>query len=191
MLTGINEMSGLLCDLSAAAASGRPLSVEKVAKNSDAIMRRTQRGVAVVKRFNRFAHSADEPEAVFEPAEHIENLTALCVRLAMIKNVQIEFQDSGDNIKLEGSPFRMQHAVFACVDAGLNALASGGRIAVTLKQDDTGAVVTVSMSPIADQAPVQNLKEEIMPLANVACAIVEFTMVADSATVALRFKSSM
>lgn len=188
VLTGINEMSGLLYDLSSVSSPDRPLASEKVVKNSDAIMRRTQRGVAVVKRFNRFAHSADEPESVFDPAEHIENLATLCERLAMIKNIRIEYQGPEDNIKLKGSPFRMQHAVFACVDAGLNALENGGCITVAVKRENAGAAIAVSMSPVADEGPIQILKDEIPALAAAAGAETLFSTQAAAAAVTLQFK---
>ena len=56
----IGDLSGLISDLLAAAEQGRPVDFAKIKEKNEKILNNAKRGETLIKRFNKFAHSADE-----------------------------------------------------------------------------------------------------------------------------------
>ncbi len=59
----VNENAGLLGDLALLMDKGRPLSPERLTTLAGNIRRQVQRADDIIRRLNRFAHSAHEPAA--------------------------------------------------------------------------------------------------------------------------------
>ena len=155
VLTSITEVAGLLEDLAAAASQGRALDPAKISKNIDTISRQTARGVSIIKTFNKFAHSTDEPVMSFDAGAMTENLCSLSRRLADIKNLKLEFVQPSSQIMMSSSPFSFQQAVFACISGALAGGERGGAISVSIEKDEPMVKVTVKIGPIAETAAVQ------------------------------------
>lgn len=74
----ISETAGLLGDLSDLAATGAPVPPDILKSGTESIMEEIQRGFAVIRQMNRFAHSVDTPCAAVD----LTNLLDLVVNLA-------------------------------------------------------------------------------------------------------------
>ena len=56
----INESAGLLEDFSLLAEKGRPIDPERLKLLAQSVLKQVQRADGLVKKMNRFAHSADD-----------------------------------------------------------------------------------------------------------------------------------
>jgi signal transduction histidine kinase len=139
----IDQTAGLLEDLLIGAQSGRAIEPERLARVAESIANQTNRGVKIIKRLNTFAHSADSPDLEFEPNELVRNLMALSQRFADMKRVELEVRYADSEIKLTGSPFRIQQAVFLPVRWLLSVAPAGERITVSVEQRGDGACLIV------------------------------------------------
>ena len=65
VLGTIDQISGLLEDMAASASNNQTVSIENLNSLSEKINRQTERGIALIKQLNTFAHSADHVTAEF------------------------------------------------------------------------------------------------------------------------------
>lgn len=191
VFTSINEISGLLADLCIAAERGRPLDMKKIATSSKSISDQVQRGITIVRRFNKFVHSADEPLTTFEPGEYVITLIELCRRLAMINNIQIKFVEPSTPIAFTGNPFNMQYAIFIYINAALTHLEKNGVIEISLQNTPNNMIIELDLKPIADMADLikqlpslDNLAEKICDEVNSSTCYRE-----DSAKITITYRN--
>ena len=85
----VNENAGLLGDLALLMEKGRPLSPERLVSLAGNIRRQVQRADDIIRRLNRFAHSAHEPAASTDLGEVLAFTVALADRLATMKGVAL------------------------------------------------------------------------------------------------------
>ena len=142
-VTVIAEVNGLLDDLVAAAEKGGALRADKLRSLHDTIARQTLRSETIIKQFNRFAHSADDPVKTCDAREALETLVALCQRFAVLKKARIEL-DAPEAARLTTNPFRFLHAVFLPVEAALRIAQPNDTVTLRLAPDNAaGAILTV------------------------------------------------
>ncbi|HLC15594.1 MAG TPA: hypothetical protein VJL89_05145 [Thermodesulfovibrionia bacterium] len=156
IINSISEMSGLLIDLSINAEHGRPLDVQKTKKHSESILKQSQRGFAILKRFNRFAHGVDKPLTTFNPIVHIENMVELCNRFAILKNVKLNFEPPKESPLVNGNPFKLQHAFFIYLEAALNTIDKNGTINIVFDNSTDCLKICLNIEPI------KNIEETVM-----------------------------
>ncbi len=108
----LDQSAGLLGDLNAGARSGRPIPEEKLEKIAESMQRQTQRGLGIIRRLNKFAHSVDLPDCEFDLSETVASLGALCTRLADMKSTALKLRPGTGPITVSGSPFLLQQWVF-------------------------------------------------------------------------------
>jgi len=145
----VDQTAGLLDDLIAGEKHGVPLSIERLEEAVKSVQRQTGRGLALVKRLNRFAHSADENLIEFDINEALENLTALTERLANLKRAALTFTPAPEELLLRGNPFFLQQTVFTAVKIALTDIDREQTVAVSCRRDgDAVAVELVSPHPL-------------------------------------------
>jgi signal transduction histidine kinase len=81
----INENAGLLEDYALLAEKGRPIDPERLKVLAGQVMKQIKRADNLVKRMNRFAHSADEPLKNIDLGETLELITAIAQRVASMR----------------------------------------------------------------------------------------------------------
>jgi len=139
----IDQTAGLLQDMIAAEREGTPINIERLAGAGHAVQVQTERGLGIIKRLNRFSHSADETCTEFDVAEVLGNLVELCRRLANLKYVQLDLESCAERPKLVGSPFFVQAAVFLSLRLALAAAKRDDAIGVSIGTDGSDVVVTL------------------------------------------------
>jgi C4-dicarboxylate-specific signal transduction histidine kinase len=145
----IDQTTGLVEDMIAAADSGKPISVEKLEQAVDAQQRHTARGLEIIKRLNTFAHSSDVPRREYDMNEAIRNLVELSRRLAGLKRVSLELQLPSEPVVITGNPFLMQQLVFASIQRALQDAGRDEVIAVSVAGAASGAEVTIDTPELA------------------------------------------
>lgn len=144
VITIIDQVGGLLQDTLAGARAGAPLDMGRLQSMQERIARQTRRGIEIVKNLNRFAHGVDEPVAQFEVNAVVANLVSLVQRLAELKKVRLSVRYAGRETYVTSSPFRLQQAVFHCLERFLQCAPPGGEIALAITCEGSSACVAVS-----------------------------------------------
>ncbi|RJP67051.1 MAG: sensor histidine kinase [Candidatus Abyssobacteria bacterium SURF_17] len=140
----IGELSGLLDDLLAGTEKGRPLDQEKVKTISERIAKNVKKGEQIIKRLNRFAHSADEPVKDFDLRELLEQVTTIAQRLATLKGVSLEAELPEVSLPIRSNPFSMQQAIVGCIELAFSGSRRNDKITLTFGKEDAGAKITVT-----------------------------------------------
>jgi len=132
----IGEVTGLLDDLILLSERGRPIGVEKLKTLAERIKNQVERGKAVVKQMNLFAHSVDEPAADVDLNLAVENVAALSQRFAARRKTCIEVESAPGPATLAGGPFDFREAVFLCLDVLLQVQTSERPIRISLSDSE-------------------------------------------------------
>ncbi len=149
VITIIDQVAGLLQDTLAGAQSGTSLDTGKLKTLQERIARQTRRGIEIVKNLNRFAHGVDEPVTQFEINATVGNLVSLMQRPADLRKVRLSIRCAGQETYVTSSPFRLQQALFHCIERLLASSSPGGEIALEVACDGGSACVAVSGPPIS------------------------------------------
>jgi C4-dicarboxylate-specific signal transduction histidine kinase len=144
VLSILDQSGGLLGDLAAGAAHGRPVDPARLDTVHERIDRQVRKGVEIVRRLNRFAHAIDEGAESFEVSEQVETLVSLARRFAELKKVRLEYEAHDEDLPVRGNAFALQHGLFVCLKAALDASREGDRIDVELRRVETWARLTVT-----------------------------------------------
>ncbi len=139
----VDQSAGLLEDLLYVAREGQPVPEEKLKKIAERITTQTQRGIGLIKRMNRFAHSTDEPILEFDLNETVENLAELTRRKATLKKAELKVGYGDEPIKITGSPFLLQEVLYACIMQTLIDAEPGDNVSVSVAAQEGRAVMLV------------------------------------------------
>ena len=112
----INEKAGLLEDFTILAGQGRPIDPERLKSLAADIMKQIQRADGLVKRVNRFAHSADDLMKTIDLGETLELMTALAQRLASMREARIDLVLPGHPIPVVTNPFLLENLIWSCLE---------------------------------------------------------------------------
>ena len=148
----INENAGLLGDLALLINKGRELSPERLHSLSENIRRQVQRADEIIRRLNRFAHSAHEPAALTSMQEIFDFTAALTARLAAMKGVTVTMAQ-GAAIQATVRPFVIENLLWICLKEVLAVTESSRSIELAAEQDGGTVVITVNLGtglPVAD-----------------------------------------
>ncbi len=150
----VGELSGLLDDLLLASDRGKPINPEKLKNISEKIGKQVKKGESVIKRLNRFAHSIDEPVKQFDLKELMQEIDSIAQRFAVLKGVRLETEFWEDSLVVSSNPFRLQHAVFTCIELALGASAKEETVGLTYHKDGSGAKIMTTSRPFANSEAV-------------------------------------
>lgn len=140
----VDQTGGLLQDLVIGEERGIPLSVERLSQAVTSIRKQTARGLSIIQRLNRFAHSSDFPLTDFDMNEVVDNLVALTRRLADLKRIQLEFKPYPMALNIRSNPFLMQQVIFSVIGIMLASGEKNDLIEVSI--DSVDSIYSVSVS---------------------------------------------
>ena len=144
VLAIVEQSAGLLDDMIAGEERGFPLSVDRLKAVSTSVQKQTQRGLEMVARLNRFAHTTDGSHLVFDANEVVNNLVDLCRRFALHKRLDLEFRSAAAAIKMEGNPFVLQQTLFIALQAAFAGAADGSTIVIENRTDSKNVEICVN-----------------------------------------------
>ena len=117
----INENAGLLEDFMLLAEKGRPIDPLRLKSLAGQVMKQVKRADELVKRMNRFAHSADEPSKNIDLGETLELITSIAQRLASRREAQVELVMPEQAVTLITNSFLLEDLIWLCLDFFLSA----------------------------------------------------------------------
>jgi signal transduction histidine kinase len=121
VLAVIKENAGLLEDLTLLAEKGRPLEIERVRTVAGKVKDQVMRGDGIVQDMNRFAHSVDHKLERVDLSHVITLVIGLARRLAFIKGIKLESQDSREGIMITTNPFLLENLIWTCLELAMEA----------------------------------------------------------------------
>ena len=137
----IDQSAGLLDDLAAGAMQGNAIDPARLVRVAEAIGRQTERGIDIIRRLNRFAHSTDVPVCTYDLNEVVGNLGSLIKRLADMRQVEVSVEPYFEELEITGDPFLLQHVLFAAYALLLQQVVADDSIAFIVQSDQEKPVV--------------------------------------------------
>ena len=138
VLAVINETNGLTADLLAMLEEAPFPHREKLQRSAKRIEEQVRRGVEIISRFNRFAHSIDYPLADVDLNSIVTQTVSLSHRFAALLNVELQGAVCDLPIMLFTSEFRVQMALTKAIEAFIKCMGGAGSILIKV-QNDLGA----------------------------------------------------
>ena len=156
VLSIVDQARGLLGDLTALAGTGGGIDPRRLETIGERIDRQVRKGVEILNRVNRFAHSLDDPAGEFDTDAETENVVSLARRFADLKKVRLEYAPSVDSVRSSGDAFALLQGIFICLQRILDDSEEGDRIACGVRRDGNDAVISITASArcaVADDDP--------------------------------------
>ena len=153
VLAIIKESAGLIEDILSLSSEASIPHQDKIQTSLTKIKTQIERGVELTNRLNRFAHSSDETPAKIDLHETTEQLIALSLRFARLKNVVLKTdppEKSDQPMPLVTHPVQLQMALFFCIQCCLDVMPSGGEITISLEKK--GAKIAIHHTCKDDRA---------------------------------------
>jgi hypothetical protein len=152
-LNVINELAGLQQDVAAGAGKMQGAELAKLGDIAARIQSQVERAGGMVRDMNRFAHGAEV--GVFDVGEALAVLLSLAARAARLKQARLVSQFPPHGVTMEASPWMLQYAVFACIEAALAGAHRGERaVRVGCASDGRRAKVEIESTHPFDEAQV-------------------------------------
>jgi C4-dicarboxylate-specific signal transduction histidine kinase len=140
----LDQSAGLVGDLVAGSRAGRPLSPEKLQQIAESMQRQTQRGLEIMRRMNKFAHSSDRGPGGCDVNETVANFGSLCQRWADMKRVSLTVTQSPRQRAATIDPFLLQCWLYVMVRHFLVTAKPGEALSITVADEDTQSIVTIA-----------------------------------------------
>jgi light-regulated signal transduction histidine kinase (bacteriophytochrome) len=112
----INESAGLLEDFSLLADKGRPIDPERLKGLAQSVLKQVQRADGLVKKMNRFAHSADDEIRIFDVGEALELVISLVQRLAAMREARVDLVMPDHPVMGVANLFLLENIIWLCLE---------------------------------------------------------------------------
>ena len=149
-LAVINENAGLLEDLVLRAEKGIPLENERLRTLSARIAKQVGRVEGIIRNMNRFAHSADKPEAAVDLNEVAALSAALSERLLAMAECTVELDPPEEAVPVRTSPFCLEALIWHCLQFAADH--AGGKKALGMSVARSGRGGRIRLTGLCDLA---------------------------------------
>jgi C4-dicarboxylate-specific signal transduction histidine kinase len=139
----IDQTAGLIEDMIAGEERGVPISIERLGTASATVRKQTGRGLDIIHRLNRFAHSADLPLVEFDVNEVLTNLVELTQRLASLKRADLVLTPFSESLKITANPFLLQQILFTAIRLFLTVVEANDIIEVSASKAESEVVAWI------------------------------------------------
>lgn len=140
----INEQAGLLEDLVAMAARGRPMDPERLTRLADNLKTQVAMADDILRTMNRFAHSVDTLWREVDIADIPPLSAALSRRLASGRNLSVEVVPAEAPARAETAPFLLMNLIWACIEGLMAAGLENAAVAIETAPIGNGARMTLT-----------------------------------------------
>ena len=147
VLAVINENAGLLEDLVLMAEKGAPPDIERLGRLAETVGRQVRRADGILKMMNRFAHSADHAVEQVDLFETATFVTDLCGRMIGMGRLAVTTMAPVEPVRVFTHRFYLQHLLWACIEAMIQAGRRGGEIRISFEKTAKGATVRFCSDP--------------------------------------------
>ena len=144
VLASIKEISGLMEDILSMDNDESFKHREKFQKVLPKISEQVKRGVELTVQLNKFSHLADEEKSEVELNELTRHLIFLTSRFARLKNIAVQPEFNSQNLGIFTNPFKLQMAMYYCLNLFLTRLPNDSQIIIQLKDQNGSYHISIS-----------------------------------------------
>lgn len=142
----INENAGLLKDLTAMAAGGRPPDPARLGTLADRIGQQVQRADEMTRELNRFAHSMDREVEEVDLSEMLTLAAALSRRPAAQQRVGLAVAPFAAPLRLTVFVFGLQRVLYECLQAAIGASKPGSQVTLSATRSAQAVKLIVALA---------------------------------------------
>ncbi len=158
----IDQNTGLMSDLLATGDNPVVIDRTRLEKIVTRFSTQAERGTALIRLLNTFAHSVDEDKLAADPAELVRLTQSLWRRAAEMRRVEIEIETKAGGAEIPVRPFLVLWALFLALRGALDKCPPGQAIKIKTEMSSTGPRIIVDMplegaGEIAVSADLENL----------------------------------
>lgn len=163
-LAVINELGGLMQDLSIMAQKDGPLDPFRVESLAGNITSQVAQSDHVVKAFNYFSHSVDRTAASVDLDEFAQKMVIITRRLAAVKGVELAYDpEEKEHLSMITNPFLLEQLYHFCLEHLLSENKSGLKISVrTARHNTNGKLLFFCSEPVARNMPEDDYSNLLM-----------------------------
>lgn len=146
-LAVINENAGLLDDYVQMYRNGGEMDTEKLSRVAASLKRNVSRANEIVKMLNRFAHSADRPEAQVDLRDVLTLTAALANRIAEMRDVSISLDPDSEPATVTTSVYHLLNVIWLCINGAVESTPPGGTVNLKSATSGTHTVLSIGLEP--------------------------------------------
>ena len=154
VLAILNENAGLLQDFAAMAEQGQPLDPERIRRLAATMLTQINRGDDIIKRMNRFAHSADDKHATVELGELVTMVVELFGRTATNRGITVEVKSAVEAVHINTDPFALETLLGGLLYRITESAPDANPLTLVLDSQVDGA--QLKLTGLAEQADIIN-----------------------------------
>ncbi|WP_462270149.1 sensor histidine kinase [Desulfobacter sp.] len=136
----MNENAGLLSDHLMMAQKGTPPDIERFSGIVQRIEKQINRADAIVKSFNDFCHSMDNPEQQLDLDKAVGLALGLGARIIANKNININHTQAAGKLHVNGSLFFLLFLIWSILEKITENLASDTVLNISSMEDENKQV---------------------------------------------------
>jgi signal transduction histidine kinase len=141
VLAIINEISGLLGDLTSAAQKGAAIDPERLKTLAEKIQQQIRRADGIVKNMNTFAHTVDETKKTVDVGEILAFMATLSGRLASMRGVEVQIAVSEPPVAITTNPFLLENIIWLILDSAMDLADEKKTVHLISEADEGGAII--------------------------------------------------
>lgn len=146
----IMQVVGLIEDLAMSDEVKQAGLSDRVLSVVERIERQADRGTALIKRLNTFAHLSDKERAECQLGDLLTTMANLSERLVGLKKATLIRSGLGQEVTVITNPIQFAQVVFGCIDAVLSVSSAGDEIELRLSPIKTGGLIEVVAPGVTD-----------------------------------------
>jgi len=131
----MNENAGLMSDHLMMAQKGVPPDIDRFSEIVQRIEKQIVRADGIVKSFNNFSHSMDNPEQQIDLDEAVRLALGLGARIIANKSITVNHTQAADKLYVKGSLFFLLFLIWSILENATENLASGTVLNISSKED--------------------------------------------------------
>jgi signal transduction histidine kinase len=160
----ISELSGLIEDELRFGQGDNPFSKKELASFADTLKEQTGRANQILLKLNLFAHSAEETGLTsLDLGTMINNIVFFSNRMAGLKRITLKTAFSPEPLSLKSYPFKLQHAIFLCIQKAIELSVMRGQVTITFNKLTNGAEISVIVDSATGQANSEAIQKLSLP----------------------------
>lgn len=151
----IEQVTGLIEDLAVTDAIREAGVSDKLLDVVSRVTKQADRGTALIKRLNGFAHLSDNPMAECDLGQLVESMVALSARFASMRRVQLTTVSLDQSIVIKSNPFQVALAIFGGIKRALQIAKPKEPIEISLGPCERGGILTIDVRCDGDETPLE------------------------------------
>jgi light-regulated signal transduction histidine kinase (bacteriophytochrome) len=169
----INESAGLLADLSLMAQKGPPLSHVRINDIVQRVTKQVQRADRVLKKINRFSHSADLVTEMADLEKTVIFVLELASRIVEQQGIAVEVIPPSSPMMTTSNYFYLENMIWRAIETSCCAVQGEKQVKISFGTDSALPSIWFSMHTVKDDvmADLFGSKEDRALIAYLALSI--------------------